>query len=215
MSECVLICQCMYNHQDVLWRRVTDMYQASSNVRMTPCDDTANSTRWCCGDNKDCCAGDIGFESLAQTFLGDIGSATSASSSMTVSASSSTAFASSSTSSTSGTSTSDTSISSTSAPQAEETSTSLSGGAIAGIVVGAIAGIALIGAAWFLLARRRRRSDDPAPPVYVEEGYPTDAQKISYAHVAHEADGTDSQVAEVSAANVKDHDGRSRVHELQ
>jgi hypothetical protein len=178
---------------------------------MTPCDDTANSTRWCCGDNKDCCAGDIGVETLAQTFLGDLSSATTvSSSSMAVSASSSTAVASSSTSSTSGTSTSD-----TSAPHTEETSTSLSGGAIAGIVVGAIAGIALIGAAWFLLARRRRRSDNSAPPMYAENGYPTDAQKTSYAHVAHEADGAESQVAEVSAANVKDHDGRSRVHELQ
>ena len=178
---------------------------------MTPCDGTANSTRWCCGDNKDCCAGDIGFESLAQTFLGDFSSAaTTSSSSTTVSASSSTGVASSSTSSTSGTPTSG-----TSAPQTEETSTSLSGGAIAGIVVGAIAGIALIGAAWFLLARRRRRSDNPAPPMYAENGYPTDAQKTSYAHVAHEADGAESQVAEVSAANVKDHDGRSRVHEMQ
>ena len=183
---------------------------------MTPCDDTANSTRWCCGDNKDCCAGDIGFETLAQTLLGDLGSATTiSSSSMTVSASSSTAVASSSTSGTSGTSTSSTSTSGTSAPQTEESSTSLSGGAIAGIVVGAIAGIALIGAAWFLLARRRRRSDRLAPPMYVEAGYQTDAQKTIYAHVAHEADGADSQVAEVSAANVKDHDGRARVHEMQ
>ena len=193
---------------------------------MTPCDGTANSTRWCCGDNKDCCAGDIGFETLAQIFLGDLSSATTVSSvSVAVAASSSTAVASLSTSSTSGTSTSSTSgtstsststsstsTSSTSAPQTEEASTSLSGGAIAGIVVGAIAGIALIGAAWFLLARRRRPSEDPAPPMYVEAGYQTDAQKTSY---AHEADGAEPQVAEVSAANVKDHDGRSRVHELQ
>ena len=183
---------------------------------MTPCDGTANSTRWCCGDNKDCCAGDIGFESLAQIFLGDLSSATTvSSSSVAVAASSSSAVASLSTSSTSGTSTSSTSTSGTSAPQTEKTSTSLSGGAIAGIVVGSIAGIALIGAAWFLLARRRRRSDNSAPPMYAENGYPTDAQKISYAHVAHEADGAESQVAEVSAANVKDHDGRSRVHEMQ
>ena len=187
---------------------------------MTPCDGTANSTRWCCGDNKDCCAGDIGVETLAQIFLGDLADATTSTLSTTVSASSLTAVVSSSTSSTSGTSTSGTSTSSTStsgtsAPQTEKTSTSLSGGAIAGIVVGSIAGIALIGAAWFLLARRRRRSDNSAPPMYAENGYPTDAQKISYAHVAHEADGAESQVAEVSAANVKDHDGRSRVHELQ
>ena len=187
---------------------------------MTPCDGTANSTRWCCGDNKDCCAGDIGVETLAQIFLGDLADATTSTLSTTVSASSLTAVVSSSTSSTSGTSTSGTSTSSTStsgtsAPQTEKTSTSLSGGAIAGIVVGSIAGIALIGAAWFLLARRRRRPDNSAPPMYAENGYPTDAQKISYAHVAHEADGAESQVAEVSAANVKDHDGRSRVHEMQ
>ena len=51
--------------------------------------------------------------------------------------------------------------------------------------------------------------------MYAENGYQNDEQKIRYANVAQEADGAESQVAEVSAANVKDNDGRSRVKEMQ
>lgn len=94
-------------------------------------------------------------------------------------------------------------------PFPEEPS-SISGGAIAGIVVGALTGIALIGAAWLLILRRRRSN-------YFEDGYNADghnadAPKI---HYAHEADGIGPQVSEVSAANLKDQNGRPRLHEMQ
>ncbi|KAF2633885.1 hypothetical protein BU25DRAFT_486881 [Macroventuria anomochaeta] len=172
---------------------------ASSNVLMTPCDDTANSTRWCCGTNKDCCAGDIGVEILAQTFLGMVATSTSALSS------SATATASGSTSAPTPTSSSSTVARNSGA------SSSLSGGATAGIIIGALAGIMLVGAAWFFIARRRRPAGPP-PPVYAEKGQRADDPKTYY---AHEADGSGPQVSEISAANVKDHDGRTGVHEMQ
>jgi len=175
------------------------MPQASSNVLMTPCDDTANSTKWCCGMNKDCCAGDIGVETLVQTFLGAIATSTSA---LSLSGPST---ASGSTLST------DPSPSSTGPANQLQSSSSLSGGAIAGIVIGAVAALALIGAAWFFIAHRRR-SAGPSPPAYAEEGHHTvAAPKTQY---AYEADGTSQQVSEVSAANTKDHDGRAQVYEM-
>ena len=164
---------------------------------MTPCDDTANSTKWCCGTKKDCCAGDIGIETLAQTFLGMFAPSTSIlSSSTSVSASASASGSSSS---------------STTARASSGGSSSISGGAITGVVIGALAGVALIGAAWFFTVRRRRPAGPP-PPVYVEE---SQASGLSKTYYAYEADGAGPQVSEVSAANVKDHDGRCRVHELQ
>lgn len=177
----------------------TNIQQAARNVRMMPCDDTANSTRWCCGDNKDCCAGDVGVETLAQTFLGDFASATlSPSSSATTAISSN--IASSSPSS-----------SSSSISSASERPSTLSGGAIAGIVVGAVAGLALIGTAWFFFASRRK-SANQTPPLYVEEGYPNETPKESY---AYEADGSQPQVSEVPASNGKNDNAAARVHELQ
>ena len=164
---------------------------------MTPCDGTANSTKWCCGTNQDCCAGDIGVETLAQTFLGMVAPSTSVLSSLASFAASASA---------SGSSSSNTTVRASSGG-----SSSISGGAIAGIVIGALASIALIGAAWFFVARRRRPAGPP-PPVYVEE---SQASGLSKTHYAHEADGVGPQVSEVPAANIKDHNGRSRVHELQ
>lgn len=184
---------------------IFDQPQASSNVRMTPCDDTANSTRWCCGTNKDCCAGDVGVETLAQTFLGAIATSTSALS-LSVSSTAST-----SPSISAPISSADPSSSNTGSTNQSTKSSSLSGGAIAGIVIGALAGIALIGATWFIIARRRR-SSGPSPPAYAEEGHQTAAApKTQY---AYEADGINQQVSEVSAANTKDHDGRARVYEM-
>ncbi|UPX14559.1 uncharacterized protein EKO05_0005037 [Ascochyta rabiei] len=171
----------------------------SSNVFMTPCDDTANSTKWCCGKNRDCCSGDVGVVTLEQTFLGMAAtSATLLSSSVTASASISTTF-------------SEISSTGTSSPVKSLGSASLPGGVIAGIVVGALAGISLIGVAWFFVARRRL-STASTPLAHVEGIYQVDAPKICY---AHEADGIESQISEISAANNKDHDGKIRVHEMQ
>lgn len=91
-------------------------------------------------------------------------------------------------------------------------SSSLSGSAIGGIVIGAVVGIALIGAAWFFIARRSR-STEPLLPAYAAEDHRqiTDP-KTQY---TYEADGAEPQVFEISAATVKDHEGRVRVHEIQ
>ncbi|KAJ4993987.1 hypothetical protein SVAN01_00464 [Stagonosporopsis vannaccii] len=167
----------------------------SKNVMMTPCDGTANSTRWCCGENVECCSGDIGVETLAQTFLGMLTSGTSAPSSSSASAS---------------TSASNPAKSDTTWPVNSDTSSRLSGGAIAGVVIGALVGVALIGATTFFLGHRHR-STDLSPPIHVEGDATIVSTKTFY---AHEADGGEPQVSEVSAANVKDHDGRTRVHEM-
>lgn len=167
---------------------------------MTPCDGTANSTRWCCGENVECCAGDIGVETLAQTFMGMLPSATlTPLFSTTASTSSSVAAA-------------NPSGSGLTAPTNSKTSSTFSAGAIAGIVIGALTVVALIVVAWFFLARRRR-SAFSGTPTYVEGGHGAGAEapKTSY---HHEADGAETQVSEVSAANTKDHDGRTRVFEM-
>lgn len=165
---------------------------------MTPCDGTANSTRWCCGDNVECCSGDIGVETIAQTFTGMIASSTAALPSSGASAS------------TSGAATNP-STSETAVLAHSTTSSALSGGAIAGIVIGALAGVALIGAALFFIARRHRPAAPP-PAEYAEIDRTTHSPKISH---AHEADVGEPQVSEVSAANTKDHAGRTRVYEVQ
>lgn len=189
----------MCKSYEISEERAANVQKASRNVRMTPCDDTANSTRWCCGENKDCCAGDIGVETLAQTFLGDFASATlSLSSSATTHASSTTAIQS-------------TSPSGSPVLSNTEESSALSSGAIAGIVIGALVLVGLVGAAWFFFARRRKSRKLP-PPIYIEEGHPTEVSKTSY---AYEADGGEPNVSEVPATNVKDQNGKTKVHELQ
>lgn len=158
---------------------------------MTPCDGTANSTKWCCGDNTECCTGEIGVETLAQTFLGML--TTSASQSPAATASSSPL--------------SDTE---TGRPASLENSAKLSGGAIAGIVVGTLAGVALLGATLFVVLRRRR-SAKPSAPIYIEKVPTSEVPKAFY---AHEADGDRPQVSEVPAATIDEIDGRGRVHEM-
>ena len=183
----------------VLLNETVDAQQVSNNVLMTPCDDTEASTKWCCGSNKDCCSSDVGVETLAQTFLGMVASSTLASSS------SATTFTSVSTSASSLPSSS-----STEAITNPDSSPSLSGGVIAGIVIGALAGVVLIGALWFFVARRRRPASPPAQ-VYGVESHITD---IPQSYHAYEADGK-GRVSEVSFANAKGHDGRTKVHEMQ
>ncbi|XP_014557578.1 hypothetical protein COCVIDRAFT_15168 [Bipolaris victoriae FI3] len=170
----------------------------SSNVLMTPCDDTANSTKWCCGETKDCCAGDIGIETLAQTFLGTIATSTSTISSSALS------------SSTSSSSASTSPLSETTAPNHSDGSVSLSAGAIAGIVIGAVAGIALIGAAWFLIARRRRVADSS-----LDKHQTSGPSEMQTHYYAHEAGSPEPKVSELSGTNPTSHDKTSRTYELQ
>lgn len=169
------------------------MPQVSRNVLMTPCDGTANSTRWCCGGkNTNCCSGDIGGELLAQTFLGMPAGPTPSATTST------------------STSTTKPPILDTVVSANRDISPVLSGGAIAGTVIGALMGVALVGTATFFIGRRHR-SAGSSPPVYIEGG---STAVFSKAMFAHEADGRDTQVCEVSAANAEDHDGRQRVHEM-
>ncbi len=165
---------------------------------MTPCDGTANSTRWCCGDNVECCAGDIGVETLAQTFTGMLPTATLTPILSTTALTSSLIT----TTSPSG--------SDTAAPADSKNSSTISAGAIAGIVIGAVVAMALMVAVWFFFAYLRRPAVY-APPTYVEEGHSATPPKASY---PHEADASGSQVSEVPAADAKNHNGRERVYEM-
>lgn len=167
---------------------------------MTPCDDTANSTGRCSGANKDCCAGDIGVETLAQTFLGAIATSSSV---LSLSASLTASIP---------MSPSSFSPLSTGLANQSQQSTTLSGGAIARISIGVVAGLAFIGAAWFLIARRCRSAGSSAPDCVEEAHDPIATPKMQY---ACEADGASQQVSEVSAANAKDHDGRAWAYEIQ
>lgn len=107
--------------------------------RIMPCDGTATSERWCCGDSDDCCTTNDGVVTLKQVFAGVTSSVVSS-----------------------------TALTSPTSAQAPETVTSigtsatmprsrdLAGGVIAGIVVGVIFGLALF-LAIFLHFRRRSR----------------------------------------------------------
>lgn len=146
---------------------------------ITPCDGTANSSRWCCGHDTDCCDSGAGVVLLNQV-LGSISSSV-ASSSATATATSTP---------------SQTSVSSSASPAqtnaVDAGSNKLSGGAIAGIVIGALAGLALLAAA-LLLARRASRkkksqniAQDTKTPV-AEVAYTPASQELGpttkYAHV--------------------------------
>lgn len=118
-------------------------------AKITPCDGTKNSTKWCCGASTDCCSGDSDVKpvELAQILGAVSSSVVSVSASATSSATSSSSQASAS------------GVASA-APTAADTgsgSKGLSGGAIAGIVVGALAGLALIAAALFFARRASQK----------------------------------------------------------
>lgn len=161
-------------------------------AKITPCDGTKNSTKWCCGASTDCCSGDGDVKpvELAQ-ILGAVSSSVgSVSASATSSATSTGPQASAS-------------GAASSAPTAATTENSgskgLGGGAIAGIVIGALAGLGLIAAALFF-ARRASQTKKKAgygPPPGAEHARPVEApayspgperqemsSAIKYAHVA-------------------------------
>ncbi|KAJ8101651.1 hypothetical protein POJ06DRAFT_68752 [Lipomyces tetrasporus] len=118
-----------------------------STAAMTPCDNTANSTQWCCGRNNTACCNTPDAITLAQV-LG-----LSSSTSSSISAATATSTSSPTTSSTSGMS-----------PVASSASSGLSTGAKAGIGVGVGVGeLALIFLLGFFFVRRQRASSGSPP----------------------------------------------------
>jgi hypothetical protein len=41
-----------------------EQLNAHDTVQLTPCDGTATSKKWCCGDNTDCCAAGVEYKAL-------------------------------------------------------------------------------------------------------------------------------------------------------
>ncbi|KAH6633046.1 hypothetical protein C7974DRAFT_163792 [Boeremia exigua] len=155
-------------------------------AKITPCDGTATSSRWCCGDTRGCCNSNSGVVLLEQV-LGQVSSSVISSSSPATSSSSSVTTPTPSTTSASAAPL-DTGSTSTK-------SNGLSGGAIGGIVVGVVVGLALIAAALFFARKASRRKKAPyAAPDAAEVPYspaevpyspamPELGSTVKYAHV--------------------------------
>ncbi|KAJ4332769.1 hypothetical protein N0V87_008127 [Didymella glomerata] len=160
-------------------------------AKITPCDGTKNSTKWCCGGSTDCCSGDSNIKpvelaqilgAVSSSVVSGITSATSSATSIGSQASASGAAS--------------------SAPTAANTQSSgpqgLRGGAIAGIVVGALVGLALVAAALFFARRAsQKKKARYGPPPGTEHPQPVEApayspgperqemsSTVKYAHVA-------------------------------
>jgi hypothetical protein len=147
---------------------------------MTPCDGTANSTTWCCGNSASCC------ETLPITIaakFGVIPSTSTSSATATPSTSAASQTASSSVPATS------------SGTSGSQNSHSLSGGGIAGVVIGAIAGTALICTAVFLCIGKKRNSRAANTEPY------TSAEKSPI--YRYEADAGIPQIHEAAATDTK------------
>jgi hypothetical protein len=138
---------------------------SKTDVRVTPCDGTANSTTWCCGDTNICCNDPDSRVTVAPVFVGSAAASSTSLSSSTTSASQSTPQT-----------TSSSSPSAIPSPTFISTSSntsnnSLSTGAKAGIGVGAALGvIALIAVGWFIGRRThtRKQVDNPYVPETVQ-----------------------------------------------
>ncbi|KAL2845277.1 hypothetical protein BJY01DRAFT_263677 [Aspergillus pseudoustus] len=119
---------------------------AGDNSRITPCDGTDTSEKWCCGTTTDCCGTDEEVHVPQNIYT-----------------KSTTSISTSTTSGSTSSSTTTTTSSSTPTPTADDSdsepggSSGLSGGAKAGVGVGvAVGAIAIIaGALYFMLSRRR------------------------------------------------------------
>jgi hypothetical protein len=156
---------------------------------MTPCDGTANSTTWCCGNSASCC------ETLPITIAAKFGVIPSTSTS-SATATPSTSGASQTTSSSVPAASSGTSGS--------QSSPSLSGGGIAGVVIGAIAGTALICTVVFLCIGKKRNSRNANTEPYTSAGKsPTYMYEADTgAPQIHEAAATDTKSRRVQAQEV-------------
>jgi hypothetical protein len=152
---------------------------------MVPCDGTATSERWCCGDSNNCCTSNLGVIQLAQVLggtLSSIESSATRSSTMATSLASSNAAATGSSTPASASASTPTSTgagsgSNSSFSSSSNTGSRLSGGAIAGVVIGALAGVALLAAAIFFARRAAmwKRKASAAPeiggvPPYTQHG---------------------------------------------
>jgi hypothetical protein len=167
-----------------------DMRQVNGGTHeMTPCDGTANSTTWCCGNSASCC------ETLPITIAAKFGVIPSTSTS-SATATPSTSGASQTTSSSVPAASSGTSGS--------QSSPSLSGGGIAGVVIGAIAGTALICTVVFLCIGKKRNSRNANTEPYTSAGKsPTYMYEADTgAPQIHEAAATDTKSRRVQAQEV-------------
>jgi hypothetical protein len=166
-------------------------------MEMTPCDGTAKSEKWCCGNSRTCCSSSP--VSIAALFKAQ------------------SRLSSSSASSTSSTSTARTS-STTPSPSAQPSSSpsassSLSDVTIVGIVIGAIAALVLFFTAGFVVARKRKLAADPRAslPMAAAPIYPTSSQETRSASLyTHKVEAMDSQIVEVPAEAAV----RGRVQEM-
>lgn len=173
-------------------------------AKITPCDGTKNSTKWCCGASTDCCSGDSTTKpvQLAQILGAVSSSVISSSASTTATASQSSA-----------------SGSASAAPAAGNTdgsgSKGLGGGAIAGIVIGALAGVALIAAALFFARRasHKKKAGYEAPPI-AEPPLPAEAPANAFGSERQEMSSTVkyAHVAEMAGPPPSELHGDSPVH---
>jgi hypothetical protein len=156
---------------------------------MTPCDGTANSTTWCCGNSASCC------ETLPITIAAKFGVIPSTSTPLATP-----------TPSTSGASqtTSSSVPAASSGTSGSQNSPSLSGGGIAGVVIGAIAGTALICTVVFLCIGKKQNSG-----IANTEPYTSAGKSPTYMYEAdtgapqiHEAATTDTKSRRVQAQEV-------------
>ena len=104
--------------------------------RLSPCDGTANSSAWCCGETADCCQTGNGVITLQQVF-GRLSSTVSSTLSLTT--------------------TTTTSTTGSSSDPGVQRPNKIGAGEIAGITIGAVAGLAMVVAAVFLIRKTSRK----------------------------------------------------------
>jgi len=169
---------------------------AHDSVQLTPCDGTATSEKWCCGDNTDCCP--AGFEYKALYIPQKLSNTSSAQSLYSAQVQNQTATS-----------------NSTSIPSPAEPAKGLSGGAKAGIGIGIVLGVLVSLAAGFFagyLAKRHWKRLGDTKDVRVELGSANQysAGDFQYEHKAsvyasHELNG--ARAHEIGG-------GQHMVHEL-
>ncbi|KAF2994170.1 hypothetical protein E8E13_001256 [Curvularia kusanoi] len=165
--------------------------------QITPCDGTANSTRWCCGQSNACCASNVDVVTLDQV-LGQVSSSTSIQSSTATSSSSPTSSSTSAPPTPTASGKANASgIANPGQGNGDSSSSGLGGGAIAGIAIGVIAGVALTAAALFFA---RRASQKKRAATVVSGG--SSVAELPYNQVPQEIGATTkyAYVAEVPGA---------------